>query len=97
MSAAGKVDLKALNLEDTKAATAVSKGAKGPHLAHPEEHKEVGLMATDDVHTFEGQDSHERERYKGLWKDAHSTTEAKLNAADAAEALPHHGFLPGDL
>ncbi|GAA6037320.1 hypothetical protein JCM8097_008509 [Rhodosporidiobolus ruineniae] len=53
--------------------------------------------AVDAVHKFEGQEPEERQHYQNLWKDPNTTTECKLNAADDAEALPHHGFLAGDL
>ncbi|GAA5874571.1 hypothetical protein JCM8547_002194 [Rhodosporidiobolus lusitaniae] len=109
----GNINLKDLKPEDEVAATflaqtrsdtmnnpehlnsqAVTQGTKGPHLDKPEQHKELG---TDDVHHFEGQDPHERERLTFPSLSSPSASPAAGTAADAAEALPHHGFLPGDL
>ncbi|GAA5825461.1 hypothetical protein JCM11251_006997 [Rhodosporidiobolus azoricus] len=54
-------------------------------------------LAKDTVHDFVGQEPAEAVRAEKIRKSPSMTDEAKLNALDDAEALPHHGFLPGDL
>ncbi|GAA5922944.1 hypothetical protein JCM1841_004481 [Sporobolomyces salmonicolor] len=43
----------------------------------------------DSTHTLEGQDPAEKEHYEHIMHDPHKPLDAKLNAADALEALPH--------
>ncbi|GAA5934938.1 hypothetical protein JCM10213_007900 [Rhodosporidiobolus nylandii] len=54
-------------------------------------------LSHDTVHTFEGQEPTEAERNERIRESPVLTDEAKLNALDDHEALPHHGFLRGDL
>ncbi|GAA5855028.1 hypothetical protein JCM9279_005728 [Rhodotorula babjevae] len=51
----------------------------------------------DDVHHFEGQPDDQRLRADNILKDPKSPADAKLNALDGSEALPHGGYLRGDL
>ncbi|BGP41905.1 hypothetical protein JCM10449v2_005900 [Rhodotorula kratochvilovae] len=54
-------------------------------------------LAHDDVHHYEGQPDDQRLRGENILKDPKSPADAKLNALDGSEALPHGGYLRGDL
>ncbi|GJN92906.1 hypothetical protein Rhopal_005947-T1 [Rhodotorula paludigena] len=54
-------------------------------------------LAHDEAHHFDGQPEEQRDRAKGILRDPHSPADAKLNALDNSEALPHGGYLRGDL
>ncbi|KPV71662.1 uncharacterized protein RHOBADRAFT_47619 [Rhodotorula graminis WP1] len=65
-------------------------------------HKEDALAAAeklkhDEVHHYEGQPDDQRLRADNILKDPKSPADAKLNALDSSEALPHGGYLRGDL
>ncbi|GAA5893828.1 hypothetical protein JCM6882_003105 [Rhodosporidiobolus microsporus] len=79
-----------------------NKAAAGQNIDTKRMHQEADRdahekLADDKVHEFEGQDPAEAARAEKIRKSPTMTDEAKLNALDDAEALPHHGFLPGDL
>ncbi|GAA5977754.1 hypothetical protein JCM10908_005080 [Rhodotorula pacifica] len=53
-------------------------------------------LAHDHVHHYEGQLPNVAEHAQHVLQDPHSPADAKLNALDDAEALPHGGYLRGD-
>ncbi|GAA6050074.1 hypothetical protein RTBOTA2_005347 [Rhodotorula toruloides] len=65
---------------------------------HQEEARDAEQkLAHDEVHDFIGQPNDQLERARNVLKDPNSPPDAKLNALDNAEALPHGGYLVGDL
>ncbi|BGP26301.1 hypothetical protein JCM10295v2_005248 [Rhodotorula toruloides] len=65
---------------------------------HQEEGRDAEeKLAHDEVHGFLGQPDDQLERAHNVLKDTNSPPDAKLNALDNAEALPHGGYLVGDL
>ncbi|MCU6128249.1 hypothetical protein H3U06_18705, partial [Clostridioides difficile] len=73
-----------------------------PNIDCCEMHKRDAMEAAkrlehDEVHHFDGQIPNVAEHAQHVLQDPHSPPDAKLNALDDAEALPHGGYLRGDL
>ncbi|GAA5864829.1 hypothetical protein JCM3774_004243 [Rhodotorula dairenensis] len=73
-----------------------------PNIDCCEMHKRDALEAAkrlehDQVHHYDGQVPDVAEHAHHVLQDPHSPPDAKLNALDDAEALPHGGYLRGDL
>ncbi|POY70923.1 hypothetical protein BMF94_6101 [Rhodotorula taiwanensis] len=64
---------------------------------HKEEAKEAEeKLAHDEVHHYDGQLKEVAEHAEHVLHDPNLPADAKLNALDDAEALPHGGYLRGD-